>query len=140
MLTNITLGSGSGDAAATVEIQLRRARTEFAVLREEIGNALTGAPVQRVYDNAAKALPGCEAIPKLVNTSLEDGASLRSAYAEARTKYEIRDARIETLMKLSEAQNRALDQAGRTGPKGADVSPKAEGARPPSTITFPCSV
>jgi hypothetical protein len=128
------LGFQPGKAAATLEIHLRKARTDYGVLQRELGSALESATVNRAYENALKGLPEAAKIPHLVDASIEQGAGLRGRYSAAQTKYGVRDNRTEILLKQYKKEDEVAE-GGASARHGNPASESVEEGSPPETAT-----
>jgi hypothetical protein len=136
LLSSFTLlGSAPGEAAATLEIHLRQERKEYGVLRQDLKRVLEDKTIQRAYDNASKALPGTHSVRDLLSNSIDERSRLRDTYAEARTKYAIRDPRIDTLLRRDSDRLAKLDRTIHTAPKESPHS-DADEIRLPGNITY----
>jgi len=137
LLASFTLlGFKPGPIAATLQIHLQEARTEYGVLEKELGTALTDLTISRAYENASKSLPGAGDIPDLLGRSLGQESNLRRSYAEAKAKEQVRDRQVETLLKRCEERETRLNRANHAAKENRYVSVEEQEPVPPENATY----
>jgi hypothetical protein len=131
------LGFEPGKAASTLEINLRKERTDYGLLRRNIESALAAATINRAYDNLAKSLPHGVDVANLAYELRQEELRLRSTYAEIQTKYNSGDERISRLVNRFEVRQGAVDKAIRETEQHTTSAPiGGEEIELPGTLTY----
>ena len=109
LLASFTLlGFDPGQPAATLDIELRRARTEYGLLRRDLRTALIDVSISGTYHRVQNTVPAAKEITSLLDRSYEQRLRLIRIYAEAKSRGVRPDPDIDALLKRYDQQDLRL--------------------------------
>lgn len=135
LLASLTLlGFDAGAPSTTLKIHLRKEREDYGVLRGEMHDAAVAMMLARTVDRLNSEGPPSHNLPRLLESSQNDGARLRRLYQATHRRSGISDPTIESLL-------RRIDQQRTLYEGSAKVSTLATNSRsdvvePPGFLTY----